>query len=1331
VTENAKPDLAELVERLRHVGLRVDTRQYLAAHQMLLAFAARGTDLQGDLHEFAAHLGPIFCTSAEDQRLFQVEFTAWAKPGRDGRYGRGGEYLRRRTRSWLLTLVVAAAALALVLVPLIHFRPKPTQVVQSAVQPSGPPDTRSVAKAAVPHSPPLIAIGLPKVIGRGEFPTARQEVVTQHWQFSTIGGVGCAAAVFASVWFVRRRRRLFGLRRMAGAENPRLITLDPPAVKMVDLSPAQVLRIATGLRRPRSQAVTSLNLAATIEASARAGGLFTPAYAPRVAAPEYLVLAERRGVEDHARNFMQRWVEQLNDRDVAIDSYDFHADPRVCTDGKTLRRYHLAELLARYHRAVVLIHAETATLFDDFTGKPQAWLESMQGMRACVVLTLTPTYRWGRREKTLIESGLIVLPATPAGLQIAAAMGNEWWQPPQLPTRYAREFPRVIGSESVRWLDRNTPPQETVAALLEQLGRYLGPQAYLWLSACAVYPQISWSITLALLPDVVPPSDTVGCKRAIEEYLPALSRLPWLRHGYMPDWLRNLLIARLPPDKETAVRARLGRWVFDLIESGPGKVKPGHVGLEIARAHAPLDIARAAPKGSPLRDRVFMGFLAGANPDPLTLSLPQGVGDHGPRKRGWLEKILRSARAFAALRPTITSALASLLVGGVVAVGLHHGPPPIVQPLPASALDITQLLGPLARSGAVMAPNGHFLVMNDPVNDTPRTLIWDLQLNKPIAELPTQANVSPLAISPDSWLIAGYEVGAAIHLWDAEGRHIVDFTEDLPPNIYSMTFNPKGNILVLSGPNGITLLSVTGGGSILSQTPPADGARFQKVEYGLRRFPIVGLSANGIEFFTMGRRYTLSPGATIQNTNANGLLAQSPDGRYYATATQGGPANGSKAAIRLFETDSVPADVTLPTSFSGVVNGLAFSPRGEVIAVSSAQDSVQLIDIKAQAAVFGAGTMGSRAETQNRLVAVRFVTGNDPGTTQYEITERTVDFGTAKPAVPATPMTPSAKTAQPTVQPNSQTRPSVRSDKTTRPSNPAAQFTLPNALSSATAIAPASTATESSWSAPPAPPMSTVDQQVKAIVADQFGIKQERVTNNWSFTRSLGSGSLDNVEMLMAMEEKFQLGISDEDAKKILTVQDAIDYINEHLKKEAAEAAKSPVAIERAAFESQFEQTRFTFPQDGRPNNGSRIGPFCCKGYTAEVRRKTGEVVGYIHMDVTDPDQGEVDRAWSVLVNVAVVRDLRLTVAKGETNPSDYLRPASPAIFTGIDTPKSRATVLDAGPLSFTVQVTDGASAAAKNHENGIYLVMSKLRISVVIGRSKLLAPSVAANRFR
>ena len=76
--------------------------------------------------------------------------------------------------------------------------------------------------------------------------------------------------------------------------------------------------------------------------------------------------------------------------------------------------------------------------------------------------------------------------------------------------------------------------------------------------------------------------------------------------------------------------------------------------------------------------------------------------------------------------------------------------------------------------------------------------------------------------------------------------------------------------------------------------------------------------------------------------------------------------------------------------------------------------------------------------------------------------------------------------------------------------------------------------------------MSSVDERVKRLICDQLGLKEEQVKDEASFVDDLGADSLDTVELVMALEEEFETEIPDEEAEKITTVKEAIDYILAH-----------------------------------------------------------------------------------------------------------------------------------------------------------------------------------------
>ena len=78
--------------------------------------------------------------------------------------------------------------------------------------------------------------------------------------------------------------------------------------------------------------------------------------------------------------------------------------------------------------------------------------------------------------------------------------------------------------------------------------------------------------------------------------------------------------------------------------------------------------------------------------------------------------------------------------------------------------------------------------------------------------------------------------------------------------------------------------------------------------------------------------------------------------------------------------------------------------------------------------------------------------------------------------------------------------------------------------------------------------MPSIEEKVKQIIVEQLGVDESEVTPNAHFVDDLGADSLDIVELVMTFEEAFEIEIPDEDAEKILTVKDAIDYIQAHAK---------------------------------------------------------------------------------------------------------------------------------------------------------------------------------------
>ena len=79
--------------------------------------------------------------------------------------------------------------------------------------------------------------------------------------------------------------------------------------------------------------------------------------------------------------------------------------------------------------------------------------------------------------------------------------------------------------------------------------------------------------------------------------------------------------------------------------------------------------------------------------------------------------------------------------------------------------------------------------------------------------------------------------------------------------------------------------------------------------------------------------------------------------------------------------------------------------------------------------------------------------------------------------------------------------------------------------------------------------MSNVEEKVKALIVEELGVEREKLTSEASFMEDLGADSLDTVELVMAFEKEFDIDIPDEDAEKLRTVGDAMNYLHEKIGK--------------------------------------------------------------------------------------------------------------------------------------------------------------------------------------
>jgi len=415
------------------------------------------------------------------------------------------------------------------------------------------------------------------------------------------------------------------------------------------------------MRRYRETATRELDPVATVSATASKGGVFTAVFAGRKALPEYLALVDRVSFRDHQACWADELVERLAQHGVFIERFYFSGDPRICQDKFEIGcQARLADLSATRADHDLLIFSDGACLFDPLNGEPRPWLDTLArwGLRV-LLLTPVPPARWGRREGVLRASGFIVVSADASGLMALTALGATSMESMLGTQPVTRPYPEILQRREDLVFDHRPPPKADIDCLCTQLKTFLGITGFRWLCACAAYPLLYWDITLYF------GHRLIGDPGVIETIFSGMMRLPWFRHGGMPDWLRVRLRDELPAEE----RERIAPILDELLKSnesggaGPisleiavrpepepaGRIKVALAAWRsvrrrvVARKQLARDVRHSAPH-SPLRDYVFMTFLYPGESDELAVMVPEVLREQMPQLARTWASVLGSRR---------------------------------------------------------------------------------------------------------------------------------------------------------------------------------------------------------------------------------------------------------------------------------------------------------------------------------------------------------------------------------------------------------------------------------------------------------------------------------------------------------------------------------------------------------------------------------------------------------------------------------------------------------------------------------------------------------------
>lgn len=438
--------------------------------------------------------------------------------------------------------------------------------------------------------------------------------------------------------------------------------LPPLHTKLVSRAPslarydaAKFQGIARRLRTRTARSTARLDVDASIAATLRAGGeLPSPIYAVERHNPEYLVLIERRSARDQEAERLRTLVRRLESMLSATVFYYRTGPSRLEPEGGG-RALSIEQLESLYpeHRLVIL--GSGAGFLDPATLKPLPSVERLAVWSRRALLTPLGVAEWGSEELELSrELKMPIGRATLEGMEALSEMlGLEGAELQSLTEdrgdNLARPLPLDMRSRPERYLYNRPPPGEPAEEIVRQLRNYLDGRAFEWLAALAIYPALQWDLTLYL--GVTLPETPGGGKNAdgtpkkafdvlySEDRLAALTQLPWLREGIMPNWLRSALIAELSEERRDEVRRALTEMIGKARIGEPGDDE-ATIKTTIARERERIDKEPqkdSLPPNRLMEDQVLLDFLAEGRQEDLEITGASWL-DHDVVK-SWVKRL--------------------------------------------------------------------------------------------------------------------------------------------------------------------------------------------------------------------------------------------------------------------------------------------------------------------------------------------------------------------------------------------------------------------------------------------------------------------------------------------------------------------------------------------------------------------------------------------------------------------------------------------------------------------------------------------------------------------
>ncbi|WP_258004420.1 GUN4 domain-containing protein [Cylindrospermopsis raciborskii] len=610
------PDrLIELIELLREAGYKIGISQHIAAQDIILFLITQGQTLDNP-KQLINLLGPIFSKSLIEQENFQYHFDNWLKLIKQIGLDDDTSVLPLKISvpshtTEKVSLPVARRRIPwrqlqwiLIFIAVLMGTPTTTQKPPSTNPPSSPTTTPTPKQTLPSINPTPSTTGTP----------IPEQPSSVNWQITLIYFLLSLCFLYIGSQLLWLWRANLFLHRSSTKVIPDLQTISIPDLEQ-NLFPRYLfISIAKNFRQRILVPTNILDVEKTIDAFFQRGRWVEPIYRNSAVIPEYLFLVERTSYRDHQSKFVAEMIEQLKNDGVYVETYFYDEDPRICfSSDEHNSSLKLHQIATKYSQHYLIVVSDTEKLFSSITGELEPWVNQLLDWQNRVILTPTPVENYSY-EKFVLAQDFLILPATSTGLQtLSQKLQQQIATNHYLITETPSPLPESLRLRPLYWIERNSPPTKDIDAMLVSLEEYLGKNNFYWLGACAVFPQLHWNITVYLGNTL---KTEMGHSLLEVGSLTKLARLPWLRYGYMPDWLRSLLIAKLTNEQKHTIRTVLKDLLVTAVQGSKGGLQ-----LEVAKKHHsflskllanPIMfylLSRRVFEGSELRDHLFVSFM--------------------------------------------------------------------------------------------------------------------------------------------------------------------------------------------------------------------------------------------------------------------------------------------------------------------------------------------------------------------------------------------------------------------------------------------------------------------------------------------------------------------------------------------------------------------------------------------------------------------------------------------------------------------------------------------------------------------------------------------------